>query len=66
VARTKVGSREHVHFYMDGEVFAAIRRIAELKGTTYSELIRLACRQYVIREAEKAVADVNSVKRMKK
>jgi hypothetical protein len=57
MVRTAVGSRVRINFYFDEQVFEALKRIAVLKNVTYSELIRTACHEYVVREAVKAVAD---------
>lgn len=57
MVRTAVGSRVRINFYFDEQVFEALRTIAALKNVTYSELIRTACHEYVVREANKAKAD---------
>lgn len=65
MTRTPVGDRRHVHLYMDEKIFEGLARVAELRGTTASELIRMACRQYLIRESEKVAAEVAALKRVK-
>lgn len=55
MARIKVGDRIRVNFYFDSQVLEALRKIADLKNTTYSELLRIACREYVIREGSRAI-----------
>ena len=55
MTRISVGTRERVNFYFDKPMFDALRRLAGLKNTTYSELIRVAVREYLIRESEAAV-----------
>ena len=55
MTRTAVGTRVRVNFYFDTPMFDAMRRVAALKNTTYSELIRVACREYLVREIESAV-----------
>jgi hypothetical protein len=62
MTRTSVGLRVRINFYFDSQVFEAMRKLAALKGVTYSELIRLACREYVIREGTKAIADNTIIK----
>lgn len=57
MVRTAVGSRVRINFYFDEQVFEALRKIAVLKNVTYSELIRTACHEYVVREAIKAQTD---------
>lgn len=50
-----------MNFYFDEKIFEGMRRVAELKNTTYSELIRTACREYLVREAAKASADSKTI-----
>lgn len=57
MVRTAVGSRVRVNFYFDEQVFEGMKRLAELKNQSYSELIRVACREYLVREGAKAIAD---------
>lgn len=57
MVRTAVGNRTRVNFYFDDQIFEAMKKLAELKNLSYSELIRLACREYVVREGAKAIAD---------
>lgn len=61
MTRTKVGNREHVHLFMDEAVINGIKTVAQLKNTTASELIRIACREYLIREAAKASSDNKTI-----
>ena len=49
--------RIKINMYFQNRVLEGMRRIAEAKGTTYSELIREACREYVIREGAKVLQD---------
>ncbi len=39
-----------VNFYIDPRVLAALRKLARRRGTTYSDLIRMATNAYVISE----------------
>ena len=51
MTRPRIGDRLRINFYFDAQIFEAMQKIAKLQNTTYSELIRIACREYVIREA---------------
>lgn len=51
MTRTRIGDRIRINFYFDTQIFEAMQKIAVIQNTTYSELIRVACREYVIREA---------------
>jgi hypothetical protein len=55
-----------VNFYFDTPMFDAMRRVAALKNTTYSELIRVACREYLVREIEAAVKTDKGIKEIGK
>lgn len=55
MTRTKIGDRVRINFYFDAQVFDAMKKIALLKNVTYSEGIRTACREYVVREGQKAI-----------
>lgn len=46
-----------MNFYFDTQVFEGLRELARLKNTTYSELIRQACREFIAREIRPAQAD---------
>lgn len=54
MTRTRVGDRIRVNFYFDQQVLDALRKLAELRNITYSELIRTACAEYVVRELPRA------------
>jgi hypothetical protein len=56
MTRTRVGDRVRINFYFDEQVFEAMKKLAALKNVTYSELIRTACREYVVREGTAAIA----------
>ena len=66
MVRNHVGERIRVNFYFDEQVLSGLKNIAAIKNTTYSELIRVACREYVIREGAKAIADQSVVKEISK
>ncbi len=65
MTRTKIGERVRVNFYFDSQVFEAMQKLAELHNTTYSELIRVACREYVVREGTKALEDRQVIREIK-
>jgi len=54
--------RERVNFHCDPPVLEALKRLATIRGTTYSELIRLACRQYVLTAAAEIKRDASQIK----
>ena len=66
MTRTSVGNRAHVHFYLDEQILDGLRRVAMLRNTTYSELIRTACREYLVREDAKAAAESKTLSEIKK
>jgi hypothetical protein len=49
VARPSLG-HEKVNFYCDPAVMRGLRWLAKARGTSYSELLRLAAKQYVVTE----------------
>lgn len=66
MSRTSVRGRERLNLYFDANVLEALRRIAEARGTTYSELIRQACREYVLTQGGRTVQEVQAMKEMTK
>lgn len=56
--------RTKVSYYLPTKLIAALKRMAELKGTTYSDLIRQACTEFVVREAPKVMADRKAIDEM--
>lgn len=66
MTRTSIGKRVRVNFYYDEPVFDALKKIAIFKGTTYSELIRVATREYIVREAAKAQAGAQVIEELTK
>jgi hypothetical protein len=54
-----------INFYFDEKTFEGMRRVADLRNTTYSELIRIACREYLVREVNKAIADHKAITEIK-
>lgn len=65
MVRTK-NDRIRINFYLDNRVFEAMRRIAEARGTTYSELIRIACRDYVLANGGNVVKELATMKALTK
>lgn len=57
MAPRKSVDRKKINIYFQENVLEGLRRLAEARGTTYSELIREACRQYVVNESGKVIAD---------
>ena len=66
MTRTKVGDRIRINFYFDEHLLDAMRKLATLKNTTYSELIRVACREYAVREAPAALEAAKNVRELSK
>ena len=65
MVRTK-NDRCRLNLYFDQRVFEAMRRIAEARGTTYSELIREACREYVLANGGRVVKESVTMKELTK
>lgn len=51
-----------INIYFNEQVLEALKKLALVKGTTYSELIREACRSYVLDEGPKLVAGNKTMK----
>lgn len=59
MARTPTDSTR-INYYQPNDVLNALKKLAARRGTTYSELIRMATREYALREVRKereAMAD---------
>lgn len=63
MTRASAGN-DKINIYFNAQVLAALKRLALARGTTYSELIREACREYVLREGPKVLGEVKAVKEM--
>lgn len=61
MARTPSGNIK-VNVYVDARVLEALRKISAARGTTYSELIREACRLYVLQEGPKVLLTNTAIK----
>lgn len=62
MVRAYEGERTRVNFYFDTEVFEGMKTLARLSGTTYSELIRQACREYIARHTAQAAQQNQQLK----
>jgi predicted transcriptional regulator len=62
MVRTDVGDRSRLNFYLDNQVFDSLRSLALQRNTTYSELIRQACREYLVREGSKTAEENQTIK----
>lgn len=58
--------RIRLNLYFDERVFEALRRMAEARGTTYSELIREACREYALANGGRTVKEAVTMKELTK
>jgi len=56
--------RTKVNTWMDDTTLEALRRIGAVRGVTYSELIRQATREFVLREGGKVVQESLDMKRL--
>ena len=63
MARPSTG-KVKINIYFDDRMLEALRRIGQARGITYSELIREACRQYVMTESGKVVQEITEYKRL--
>lgn len=66
MTRTRIGDRERINFYFDKNLLEALKKLAALKNTTYSELIRVGMREYVVREGVKAIESGLIIKEVRK
>lgn len=66
MVRTDVGERQRLNFYLDNSVFDSLRALALQRNMTYSELIRQACREYLVREGSKAAEENKVIKDIQK
>lgn len=57
---------EKINLYFNSQVLQAMKRLALMRGTTYSELVREACREFVLREGPKVVTDTKAIKEASK
>ena len=55
-----------LNLYFQPQVLEGLKRVAAAKGTTYSELIRTACREYVVREGGRLVQEATVLRDLTK
>jgi len=55
MTRIDVGHRERVNFYLDANILDGMKKLSGILNMTYSEAIRQACREWLIREGQKAI-----------
>jgi hypothetical protein len=65
MTRASAGN-DKINIYFNAKVLAALKRLALAKGTTYSELIRQASLEFVLREGPKMMDEAKAVKEMAK
>lgn len=53
-----------INIYFNSKILEVMRKLATARGTTYSELIREACRGYALKEGPKVVSDTAALKEM--
>lgn len=61
MTRTSAGNTK-INIYFNDQVLDALKKLALARGTTYSELIREACRSYVLKEAPKIIDETKTIK----
>lgn len=57
---------EKINIYFNTQVLAAMKRLALARGTSYSELIREACREFVLKEGPNVLAETKAIKEVSK
>lgn len=50
-------NRVKVNVYLQVKILSGLKKLAQIKGTSYSELIRVACHEYILREGPKVIAE---------
>ena len=50
-----------VNFYLDPAVLQGYKWLAAARGTTYSELLRVAARDFVLKEIKKEQGDIQTL-----
>lgn len=53
-----------INIYFSEQVLEALRAMARKRGTTYSELIREACRAYTLKEGPRVVEEARTIKEL--
>lgn len=65
MTRASAGNSK-INIYFNDGVLDALKKLARARGTTYSELIRIASRDYVLKEGPKVLAETKAVKELSK
>lgn len=65
MARTSSANTK-INIYFSDPVLEALKKMAAARGTTYSELIREACRAYVIKEAPRILEETAAIRKVGK
>lgn len=65
MTRASAGN-EKINIYFNAKVLEALKRLALARGTTYSELIRQASMEFVLREGPKIMEEIRAVKEIAK
>lgn len=60
MARTSQ-DRVKVNVYLPRNLLAALQRLGQLRGTTYSELVRQACHRFVVTETPPATEEAKTI-----
>lgn len=55
-----------INIYFNERVLDAMRKLATMKGTTYSQLIRDACHEYVVKKGADILKDSAAIKGLSK
>lgn len=63
MTRTPAGNSK-INIYFNDRVLEALKHLAIARGTTYSELIRQASHEYVLKHGPKIVEDVKAIKEL--
>ena len=62
---TRIASgNQKCNVYLDARVIDALRKIAAARQTTYSELVREACRDFVLKEGPEVIKANATIKEL--
>lgn len=65
MTRASAGNTK-INIYFNDAVLEALKKLARARGTTYSELIREASRDFVLRKGPEMLSEVKTVKELAK
>lgn len=65
MTRTPTG-QTRINFHCPEMILEALKAIASRRGTTYSELIRVACREYVLKQGQRIAEEQQQIKQLGK